>query len=145
MRRKTRLFLMVFASLYLPLALAATPAGRWITVDDKSGKKRAEIELVVTPEGKLHGIIDQTYPEPGDTGVCSHCPGEFKDQPIKGLRFVWDLVEKEHGTWGDGYILDAKTGTIYRVKMTRKGNKLYVRGYIGFSLLGRTQVWVRAT
>ena len=145
MRRKIQVILVGFAMLYLPFAAASTPAGRWITVDDKTGKKRAEIQLTVTPEGVMYGTIDRTYPEPGDTGICGPCPGEFKDKPIQGLRFIWGLVEKSHGNWEDGHILDAKSGTIYRVKMTQKGDKLYVRGYIGFSLLGRTQVWTRQT
>ena len=44
-----------------------------------------------------------------------------------------------------GEILDPETGKVYRVKMKieDEGKKLMVRGFIGFSLLGRTQVWFR--
>ena len=141
---KRRFLLMILTMLYLPLAVAQhSPVGRWITVDDKSGKKRAEIELKLGADGTMYGVIDKTYPEPGDVGICSHCPGKFKDKPIQGLRFMWGLVDKGHGHWGDGHILDAKSGTIYRVKITAKKDHLYVRGFIGVSFIGRTQVWVR--
>jgi len=45
-----------------------------------------------------------------------------------------------------GRILDPENGKIYRVKLSlsEDGQRLDVRGYVGFSLLGRTQRWVRA-
>lgn len=136
-----QLITIVFAIFYLPFAMAASPAGTWTTIDDKTGEKRAEVSLEIT-DGVLSGKIIRVYAHPGDLGICSKCPGKFKDKPIEGLRFVWGLKEKSHGVWSGGQILDAKTGKIYNVKMTMKGNKLYVRGYVGLSMMGRTQVWV---
>lgn len=83
------------------------------------------------------------YPKTGDTGICTKCSGDFKGKPIKGLQFLWGLKDQGHGVWDNGVILDAKTGKLYHAKVTVKGDKLYVRGYIGFSLLGRTQIWAR--
>lgn len=85
----------------------------------------------------------KVYRQPGDTGVCAKCPGNFKNKPIQGLAFVWGLKDKGNGEWDGGHLLDPKTGKIYRAKMTLNGRKLYVRGYVGFSVLGRTQVWIR--
>lgn len=127
----------------LPHAFANSPAGEWITIDDKTGDKRALVRIVVV-DNKLTGTIVRVYPQPGDTGICSKCPGRFKDKPIKGLQFLWNLTDRGHGIWGGGEILEAKTGKIYRAKLRLKGNKLYVRGFVGIALLGRTQVWVRA-
>lgn len=130
---------------YFPLVFAqsATPEGNWVTIDDKTGEKRAVIQFVIK-EGKMSGTVVDVYPQPGDTGICSACPGAFKDKPIKGMQIAWGLRDKGDGaTWDGGQILDAKTGKIYHFKITMKDNKLYVRGYIGFSLLGRTQVWER--
>jgi uncharacterized protein (DUF2147 family) len=45
--------------------------------------------------------------------------------------------------WQDGKIYDPKNGKTYSCKMTLEGNELKVRGYVGFSLLGRTTVWTR--
>ena len=42
-------------------------------------------------------------------------------------------------------ILDPNTGSVYRCKITVEegGKKLVVRGFIGISLIGRSQVWTR--
>ena len=45
--------------------------------------------------------------------------------------------------WDGGRILDTASGKIYRCKLWRKGATLQVRGYIGFSLFGRSQTWRR--
>jgi uncharacterized protein (DUF2147 family) len=120
-----------------------TAEGFWTTIDDNTGEKRAVIRMVVH-DGVLSATIESVYKKPGDTGICSSCPGQFKDKPTKGLEFVWGLREKSPGTWDGGQILDARNGKIYNVKMTVKGDKLYVRGYVGFAMLGRTQIWERA-
>ncbi|HRD71092.1 MAG TPA: DUF2147 domain-containing protein [Legionella sp.] len=133
----------VFAVCYLPAVMAAqSPAGTWTTIDDKTGAKRAVVNISVSG-GNLNGTIVKVYPQPGDTGVCSKCPGAFKGKKIQGLTFIWGLKDMGNGEWGGGSILDPKTGKVYKAKMTVKGNKLYVRGYVGVSMLGRTQTWVR--
>lgn len=121
---------------------AESITGHWTTIDDKTGQKRAKVNISVT-NNVLNGTIVEVVKRPGDTGICSKCPGEFKDKPIQGIQFLWGLKEADNGVWAGGYILDPKTGKIYRAKLTLKGDKLYVRGYVGVSLLGRTQVWVR--
>ncbi len=49
--------------------------------------------------------------------------------------------------WDGGTILDPDNGKTYGVKLTpmENGAKLQVRGFMGFSWLGRTQVWERVT
>jgi uncharacterized protein (DUF2147 family) len=133
---------LLIALLYIPLAYASNPTGNWITIDDKTGKKRAEVRLELV-NGKLAGTIEKVYPQAGDTGICINCPDGFKDKPVEGLQFLWGCKDSGNGVWAGGQILDPKTGKIYRVKLTMKKNKLYIRGYVGFSMLGRTQVWVR--
>ena len=142
MKQWKMLWAVLVMVLVVPAVFAASPAGNWTTMDDKTGKKRAVVHLVVSGDS-LSGTIVKVYHEPGDTGLCSNCPGTFKDKKVQGLQFVWGLKDKGNGEWEGGQILDPKTGKIYRAKMTMKGNKLYVRGYVGFSMLGRTQVWVR--
>jgi uncharacterized protein (DUF2147 family) len=60
------------------------------------------------------------------------------------MTFLWGL-KKDGNQYSGGEILDPKTGTIYRAKMKviEAGRKLEVRGYIGLSLFGRSQTWVR--
>lgn len=142
MRLLKFLLVLMLTVLYLPLACAESPVGMWTTIDDKTGEKRAVIELV-EKGGVLNGTIVKVYSQSDDTGVCAKCPDKFKDKPIIGLQFLWGLKDRGDDVWDDGKILDAQSGKIYNVKATVKGDKLYVRGYIGISLLGRTQVWVR--
>jgi uncharacterized protein (DUF2147 family) len=62
-----------------------------------------------------------------------------------GLRFLWGLTGAGR-EWGGGRVLDPDDGKIYRVKLTlsEDGKTLEVRGYIGISMFGRSQKWVRA-
>jgi uncharacterized protein (DUF2147 family) len=125
------------------LATAMSADGLWASHDDVTGKKRAIIR-VSQEHNKLQATIVKIFKEPGDTGICSHCPGAFKNKPILGLKFAWDLVPTGKNAWGEGHILDPQTGKIYRAKMQLENeNSLAVRGYYGVSLLGRTNVWHR--
>lgn len=114
----------------------------WISHDDNTGKPRAEIKMNVS-NGELTGQVYHVYPKPGDKGICANCPGEFKDKPTKNLTVIWGLNKHGKNSWEGGHILDPSNGKIYRAKLLFNGNKLYVRGYIGVSVLGRTQVWTK--
>ncbi len=127
---------------YLLFAFAGSATGTWITIDDKTGAKRAIVQISDSG-GTLSGTVVKVFPQPGDTGLCQNCPGAFKGKKVVGLNFLWGLKADGDNQWSGGSILDPKTGKIYKAKVTLKGNKLYVRGYLGVSLLGRTQVWVR--
>lgn len=134
--------LVVLLMLSSVLSFASSPVGKWTTIDDETGHKRALVEISEV-NGVFSGTIIRVYPQPGDTGICHNCPGKFKGKPIQGLTFLWGLKDDGEGAWTGGEILDPKSGKIYRAKMSMKGNKLFVRGYLGFSFLGRTQTWVR--
>lgn len=143
--KKKQIFLWsILAIFYVSSVMAKAPIGDWITIDDKTGKKRSEVHLSLDENNTLSGKIIRVYAEPGDTGICKLCPGEFKNKPIRNLVFIWGLTAQKDGSWGGGEILDPKSGKIYHARMTQKGDKLYVRGYVGLPLLGRTQIWKRA-
>lgn len=133
----------ILAIFYVSVAAAKAPVGTWVTTDDRTGKKRSEVRLSLN-QGEVSGKIVRVYAEKGDTGVCKSCPGKFRNQPIKGIQFLWGLKENSDGSWSGGEILDPKSGKIYHARMMQKGNKLYVRGYVGLPFLGRTQIWERA-
>jgi uncharacterized protein (DUF2147 family) len=122
------------------------PSGTWITIDDQSHRPRSAVEITET-DGLLSGRIVRLYLAPGeDTNPrCTECSGNRHDAPVLGMTILWNL--RRHGNdWDGGEILDPETGEIYRVTLHpgAAGDRLEVRGYIGFSLLGRTQVWERA-
>lgn len=65
---------------------------------------------------------------------------------IENLKdFEYDADDKE---WDDGTIYDPKNGTTYDCYMwfeDNNYNKLFIRGYVGFSLLGRTTEWTKSS
>ena len=61
---------------------------------------------------------------------------------VQGLEILTNF-DKDGNTYVDGKIYDPKSGKTYSCKMTLKGDKLDIRGYVGVSLLGRTETWKR--
>ena len=116
--------------------------GVWITQDDETGKKKSEV-LLFKNEGKLYGKIINLLLKEDKGKLCANCKGENKNLPIEGMTIVEGL-ELNDKTWEDGTILDPKSGKIYSCYITLEDdNTLKVRGFLGFSLLGRTQIWKR--
>ena len=67
----------------------------------------------------------------------------LRNKPILGLEIVKDFVYEDN-EYVDGKVYDPKTGKTYSGKMTLEGaNKLNMRGFIGISLIGRTEAWKR--
>ena len=122
-----------------------SPVGLWKTIDDKTGKERSLVRIVEN-NGVFEGKVEKIFEQPDDdpNHLCKKCEGERKDKPIIGMTFLWGL-KKDGDQYGGGEILDPKNGKIYRAKMqlTEGGRKLEVRGYIGLSLFGRSQTWLR--
>lgn len=125
-----------------------SPVGIWKTIDDKTKAERAIVEIFER-DGKIFGRIQKTFPKPEDKPNCEKCPGAEKDKPIVGLEILKNVKKDSDDpkdlNWSGGTILDPNNGENYKVKLELldDGKKLKVRGYIGFSLLGRTQYWHR--
>ena len=116
--------------------------GKWKTIDDVSGEAKSIIDIYER-DGKVYGKILKILNEEHKDDVCTECTGKYKDQPIVGLEFLSGL-EKDGGTYEDGKIIDPENGKEYKCYIElEKKDTLKVRGYIGFSLLGRTQYWYR--
>lgn len=125
-------------------AATDTPIGTWRQVDDVTGKPKSIIQITES-NGQLQGKVMQILlSDDGPHPICTKCDGERKNQPIEGMVIMWG-VSKDGNVWDGGKILDPKNGKVYSVKLTLAdgGQKLDVHGYIGFSLLGRSQVWER--
>ena len=121
-----------------------SPVGRWRTISDITGKEDGAVEIVNQGGELLGRLIAGRNPATFDTEVCDKCPRERHNKPKKGLLLI-SGVRRDGDVWGGGEILDPDSGKIYRVKLrlAEGGKKLVVRGYIGFSLIGRTQTWIR--
>jgi uncharacterized protein (DUF2147 family) len=130
----------------LPSAQAADPtaAGLWAQVEE-NGKVGGWF-LIAERNGVYEGTIVKMFLEPGENPnpVCTKCTGEDKNQPSLGLTIIKGMKRKGMD-YEDGTILDPRDGSIYHalMKVTPDGNSLMVRGYLGISILGRTQTWKR--
>ena len=68
----------------------------------------------------------------------------LRTRSLKNIVFIWGL-HWEDGRWSGGSLYDGSSGTTYHCKVTLKEGKMYLRGYIGVSVLGRTRVFHRVS
>jgi len=138
-------FVLLSAAVSFASADVNSPTGLWKTIDDKTGKERSFVRITES-NGVFEGKVEKIYDQPGDDPqhLCKECEGERRDKPIIGMTILWGL-KKDGEQYAGGEILDPKNGSIYRAKMKLLdgGKKLEVRGFIGVSLFGRSQTWVR--
>ncbi len=122
---------------------AQTVMGKWKTIDDNTGVAKSIVEIY-EQDGKVYGKVAEILNKDRVDAVCTECEGKDKDKPILGLVIIRGL-EKDGDEYNGGRILDPESGTLYKcyIELEEK-DKLKVRGYVGFSLLGRTQYWLRA-
>ena len=132
--------------MYAATAFAAgTPVGKWETIDDKTGKPKSLVEITEDSNGVLSGkIVKGLGPDVNPERRCTACKGEHKDELMRGMTFISGL-KKDDDEWTGGTIIDPESGKTYKCNMHLEadGQKLVVRGYIGFSLVGRSQTWNR--
>ena len=138
--------LVLTSSIITSTAFAAdmkSAVGNWLTIDDKTGKPKSVVKITQVGD-ELRGSIVKLMDPTKQNAVCDECKGANKGKPIKGMIIMWGLKPAGSG-WAGGRILDPSNGKIYKAKMNLAdgGKKLNVRGFIGFSLLGRTQTWNR--
>jgi uncharacterized protein (DUF2147 family) len=126
------------------LAAELTPVGTWTSIDDATGKPKSII-AITEANGEVTGkVVEVLESDQGPHPICKECDGERKNQPIEGMTIIWGM-KKDGDTWEGGKILDPKNGKTYGCKLhpADGGQKLEVRGFMGFSLLGRSQTWER--
>lgn len=132
--------LLLFCS--LTTIQAQSVFGKWKTIDDNTGEAKSVIEIY-EKNGKVFGKVIQILKKERQNVTCENCTGADKDQPVLGLEIIRGL-SKDGEEYNDGKILDPENGKFYKCYITLEDkNTLKVRGYIGFSLIGRTQYWVR--
>lgn len=129
-----------------PVAFAQeSPVGTWTTIDDETNQPKSIVEIYETRNGSLAGkVLEVLQSDQGPDPVCSKCKGDRKDQPIEGMVIVSGMMPKGD-SWEGGKIINPANGKEYAAKMSlvEGGTRLEVRGFMGFSLLGKTQTWQR--
>ena len=148
MTMRKGLFSCVLLSL-VSYASAADIAGVWRTIDDKTGYVRAHIKISKESNGSYTGTIIKDFPAPGETPLlqCNNCPAPYTNKPIIGLTVLKNLkADPENpNVYMGGSVLDPRGGKIYhgKAKLNASGNKMTLRGYMGISIVGRSQTWIR--
>lgn len=118
--------------------------GEWLTFDSKTNVKDAIVH-VYEVNGMYFGKIKKTLQDKDKGIVCYMCRGEDKDKPVEGLVILKNMSEESENEYSGGTILDPWSGNTYDcdIELQNNGNTLQVRGFIGFSLFGRTEIWQR--
>jgi uncharacterized protein (DUF2147 family) len=135
----------LLASAVTAMAQADSPVGTWQTIDDSTGQPKALVQISQDGAGALSGkVVKGLGANDQPDRRCTACTDARKDQLILGMTIINDM-KKDGDAWDHGQILDPENGKVYKCKMHLEegGNKLVVRGYIGVSLLGRSQTWIR--
>lgn len=124
------------------LSMSAQVTGKWKTFDDETGEAKSIVH-VYEEGGKIYGKVVEILNPAKKDKKCQDCKGADKDKPIQGLVIIKGL-SKDGDSYSDGDILDPNKGKLYSCTVKLDGkDKLKVRGYMGVSLLGRTQYWTR--
>jgi uncharacterized protein (DUF2147 family) len=116
--------------------------GVWLTPGNNSAK--IEIYRVGnTFYGKIAWMQNPSID--GRPKLDSNNPNSSKrNNPRLGLEIMKGFTFNGEDEWKSGDIYDPETGKTYSAYMYLKdSNILKLRGYIGFSLLGRTETWTR--
>jgi uncharacterized protein (DUF2147 family) len=126
-----------------PAPAQVSPAGRWKTVDDATGKVKS-IVAIREENGKLYGIIETLFDPPVPHPTCYLCSGALKDRPLVSLQVLWGFA-LVGGQWSGGQVLDPESGKIYRasLKLEDGGKTLRLHDYFLIPMLGRTKNWQR--
>lgn len=142
--------LLVILSLLIFLSAQAQSAdsilGYYLTQDGDS-----QVNIFKGTNGKYYGKIiwlKNPYEDDGRIKLDDENPDKkLQARTIMGLQllsaFDYDADDKE---WEDGTIYDPKSGNTYKCYMwfdEKNSNILNVKGYIGFSLIGRSVTWIR--
>jgi uncharacterized protein (DUF2147 family) len=141
---KTLLFLL-FSALHVSfLSAAQSPNDILGTWKNSSGKGHIQI---FKQNGKFYGKVVWLKNSKDAQGNVKtdrkNADPAKRNQPLLGLVMLHDFVY-DNGEWTDGKIYNPSDGKEYKAYMKLQDvNTLSVRGYVGFSLFGKTDVWTR--
>ena len=137
----------IFAALLSTAAFAEDISGTWRYIDDKTGEAKGLVKIEKQSNGTYAGTVLKSTPRQGYTPkeFCTNCPAPYTNKPIIGMQVISGLKTTDQVNYTDGKIIDPVSGKIYRLKgkVSSNGKKLFLRGYLGISAIGRNQTWLR--
>ena len=140
--KKTILTLCLIFGISTLYAQTDACVGTWLT-----GSKKGHVQIYKQNDKYFGKII--WLKEPNDINGKPKVDKKNNDsskqtQPIIGLVNLRDFKSEGENVWANGKIYDPENGKEYSSKMTLvNANQLNVRGFIGISIIGRTDVWTR--
>jgi uncharacterized protein (DUF2147 family) len=135
------LLIFLFASILVKAQSESSILGVWYNTE-----KTAQVEILKKGSEFIGKIVWLKDPNPGGKpAVDKDNPNpKLKSRPLMGLNLLEGL-KFSSGMWEDGTIYDPKSGKTYSCQVKLKSSDvLEVKGYIGFSLIGRTVEWTKA-
>jgi uncharacterized protein (DUF2147 family) len=133
--------LVLLASMFVTITNPDDIVGTW---SNGSGSGRIQIYKEGNKYfGKIIWLKEPNNAQ-GKPKLDAHNPDESqRTKPLLGAVVLRNFVYDD-GEWTGGRIYDPQNGKDYKCYIKLKdANTLNVRGYIGISLLGRTEVWTR--
>ena len=119
-----------------------TVLGKWKTIDDKTKEVKSVVEIFESND-KIYGKVIEIMDPVRRDRKCEKCEGTDKNKPVLGMQVIRGL-KKDGDEFNGGKIIDPETGNVYKCFIRLSGkDKLEVRGYMGFALIGRSQTWIR--
>ena len=117
---------------------------QWQTIDDKTGEKKAVMQLTESG-GKVTGKILKVLDKEKADALCTKCHGSLKNKPVEGLQILSGFKADGNNQWSDGKLVDPESGKTYSGKLTLSdnGQSLKLRGFVGTPVFGRSQTWQR--
>lgn len=85
--------------------------------------------------------VVKVSPEAKETTDTMNPDAGMRGRRLCGLPIGDGFKADGDGTASGGRIYDPESGKTYSAKMERKGDTLRLRGFVGVSLFGRTEVW----
>lgn len=124
-------------------AQTLSPLGIWT-----NSEKKATFEIYKCGNKLCGKIVTLTVPNDPKTGkpkTDSMNPDpKLRNRPRLGLVFMQGFEYDDDNKWDDGKIYDPESGKTYSCYMKmNNANSMEVKGYIGFSLIGKSQAWTR--
>lgn len=139
--KKLSLFVVLLLLSTLSFAQDITQ-GTWYN-QEKSGK----IQFFKQGDKYFGKIVWLKEPnEAGKPRTDKQNPDEkLRTRPLIGLINLKDFKQEDKDSWEDGEVYDPKNGKTYSCKMTLTSpTTLDVRGFIGLSIIGRTEHFTKA-
>ncbi|MGF1453333.1 MAG: DUF2147 domain-containing protein [Opitutales bacterium] len=136
-------FLSLVAMLAMAAAAAASPSPEEAVMGVYwAPDKDAKIAVRISDDGTLQGRLIAVQPRRVNQRDEFNPDESIRNRRVLGIDIMRDFrYDADDGRWEDGRLYDPKEGKFYKGHLWLEDGDLKARGYVGFSLFGRTEVF----